>query len=51
MGRLMEPDMDIVPCFNDASFCVIEPACLLKGALAEASSAPELPYRGEVLRL
>ena len=37
--RLMEPDMDIVPCFNDASFCVIEPACLLKGALAEARDA------------
>jgi hypothetical protein len=34
--RLMEPDMDIVPCFNDSSFCVIDPACLLKGALAEA---------------
>jgi Rrf2 family transcriptional regulator, nitric oxide-sensitive transcriptional repressor len=37
--RLMEPDMDIVPCFNDASGCVIEPACLLKGALAEARDA------------
>lgn len=37
--RLMEPDMDIVPCFNDASACVIESACLLKGALAEARDA------------
>lgn len=37
--RLMEPDMDIVPCFNDSSGCVIEPACLLKGALAEARDA------------
>lgn len=31
--------MDIVPCFNDASACVIEPACLLKGALTEARDA------------
>jgi Rrf2 family nitric oxide-sensitive transcriptional repressor len=37
--RLMEPDMDIVPCFNDSSLCVIEPACLLKGALTEARDA------------
>jgi Rrf2 family transcriptional regulator, nitric oxide-sensitive transcriptional repressor len=37
--RLMEPDMDIVPCFNDSSGRVIEPACLLKGALAEARDA------------
>ena len=37
--RLMEPDMDIVACFNDSSGCVIEPACLLKGALAEARDA------------
>jgi Rrf2 family nitric oxide-sensitive transcriptional repressor len=37
--RLMEPDMDIVPCFNDASACVIEPACLLKGVLTEARDA------------
>ena len=37
--RLMEPDMDIVPCFNESSGCVIEPACLLKGALAEARDA------------
>jgi Rrf2 family nitric oxide-sensitive transcriptional repressor len=37
--RLMEPDMDIVPCFNDSRSCVIEPACLLKGALAEARDA------------
>ena len=36
MVRLMEPDMDIVACFNDSSGCVIEPTCLLKGALAEA---------------
>ena len=37
--RRMEPDLDIVPCFNDSSACVIEPACLLKGALAEARDA------------
>ena len=37
--RLMEPDMDIVPCFNNSSFCLIETACLLKGALAEARDA------------
>lgn len=37
--RLMEPDMDIVPCFNDANACVIESACLLRGALAEARDA------------
>jgi Rrf2 family transcriptional regulator, nitric oxide-sensitive transcriptional repressor len=37
--RLMEPDMDIVPCFNDSSSCVIEPACLLKGVFAEARDA------------
>lgn len=37
--RLMEPDIDIVPCFNDSSGCVIEPACLLKSALAEAWDA------------
>jgi len=37
--RLIEPDMHIVPCFNDASFCVIEPACLLKGVVAEARGA------------
>jgi Rrf2 family nitric oxide-sensitive transcriptional repressor len=37
--RLMELDMDIVPCFNDCSGCVIERGCLLKGALAEARDA------------
>lgn len=37
--RLMEPGMNIVPYFNDASACVIEPAGLVKGALAEARDA------------
>lgn len=37
--RLMEPDMDIAPCFNDANACVIESACPLRGALAEARDA------------
>lgn len=37
--RLMEPDMDIVPCLNNASGCVIESACLLKDQLAEARDA------------
>lgn len=39
MVRLMEPDVDIVPYFNGSSECVIEPAYLLKGALAEARDA------------
>lgn len=37
--RVMESDMDIVLCFNDSSGCVIESACLLKGALADAQDA------------
>jgi Rrf2 family nitric oxide-sensitive transcriptional repressor len=35
----MEPDLDIVPCFNASSACIIEPACILKGALDEALDA------------
>jgi Rrf2 family nitric oxide-sensitive transcriptional repressor len=37
--RHMEPDLDIVPCFNASSACIIEPACILKGALDEALDA------------
>jgi Rrf2 family transcriptional regulator, nitric oxide-sensitive transcriptional repressor len=37
--RLMEPDMAIVPCFSGPGQCVIDPACLLKGALAGARTA------------
>jgi Rrf2 family nitric oxide-sensitive transcriptional repressor len=37
--RLMEPDMDIVPCFGEPALCAIAPACVLKGALTEARSA------------
>ena len=37
--RRMEPDLDIVPCFNASGACVIQPACILKGALDEALDA------------
>jgi Rrf2 family nitric oxide-sensitive transcriptional repressor len=37
--RRMEADLDIVPCFNAAGACAIEPACILKGALDEALDA------------
>jgi Rrf2 family nitric oxide-sensitive transcriptional repressor len=37
--RRMEPDFNLVPCFNASNSCVIEPACVLKGALGEARDA------------
>jgi Rrf2 family nitric oxide-sensitive transcriptional repressor len=37
--RRMEPDFDLVPCFNASDSCVIEPACVLKEALGEARDA------------
>jgi Rrf2 family nitric oxide-sensitive transcriptional repressor len=37
--RRMEPDFDLVPCFNASDACVIEPACVLKDALGEARDA------------
>jgi Rrf2 family nitric oxide-sensitive transcriptional repressor len=37
--RRMEPDLDIVPCFNASGACVIQPVCILKGALDEALDA------------
>ena len=37
--RRTEPDLDLVPCFNASGACIIEPACILKGALDEALDA------------
>jgi Rrf2 family nitric oxide-sensitive transcriptional repressor len=37
--RRAEPDFDLVPCFTDSSACPIEPACVLKDALAGARDA------------
>jgi Rrf2 family transcriptional regulator, nitric oxide-sensitive transcriptional repressor len=37
--RRVEPDFDLVPCFNAADACVIEPVCVLKEALALARDA------------
>ena len=37
--RRAEPDFDLVPCFAESSACPIEPACVLKDALAEARDA------------
>lgn len=37
--RRTEPELDIVPCFGSGSACRIQPACALKGALAEALAA------------
>lgn len=37
--RRTEPELDIVPCFGSGAACRIEPACALKGALAEALAA------------
>ena len=37
--RRTEPDFDLVPCFAESSACAIEPACVLKDALAEARDA------------
>lgn len=38
VGR-MEPDMELVACFGDSGMCIIQPSCVLKGALAEALDA------------
>ena len=37
--RRIEPDFDLVPCFNAPDACVIEPACVLKDALGKARDA------------
>ena len=37
--RRMEPDFDMATCFNVSGGCVIEPACALKGVLAQARDA------------
>jgi len=37
--RRAEPDFDLVPCFAESSACSIEPACVLKDALADARDA------------
>ena len=37
--RRMERAMDLVECFNADSRCLLDPACRLKGALANALSA------------
>lgn len=37
--RKMEEDMRIVECFDASGSCVIQPACVLKGALREAAEA------------
>jgi Rrf2 family nitric oxide-sensitive transcriptional repressor len=37
--RRMEPDLDLVSCFQESDVCTIQPACVLKGALAEALAA------------
>ena len=37
--RRAEPDFDLVQCFAESSACAIEPACVLKDALAEARAA------------
>jgi Rrf2 family transcriptional regulator, nitric oxide-sensitive transcriptional repressor len=38
VGR-MEPDMELVACFGESGMCIIQPSCVLKGALAEALDA------------
>ena len=37
--RRAEPDFDLVPCLAESSACAIEPACVLKDALADARDA------------
>lgn len=37
--RRMEPDLDLVPCFNPAGTCRIRSICALKGILGEALDA------------
>jgi Rrf2 family nitric oxide-sensitive transcriptional repressor len=37
--RRMEPDFELVPCFTASNACAIDPACVLRGALADARDA------------
>jgi Rrf2 family nitric oxide-sensitive transcriptional repressor len=37
--RRMEPDPEIAPCFSGKGACIIQPCCLLQGALQEALKA------------
>ena len=37
--RRTEPDFDLMPCFTESRACAIEPACVLKDALADARDA------------
>jgi Rrf2 family nitric oxide-sensitive transcriptional repressor len=37
--RRTEPDLDLVPCFEDAETCMIARACVLQAALHEALAA------------
>jgi Rrf2 family nitric oxide-sensitive transcriptional repressor len=35
----MEPDMNLVPCFEAANVCVLTPACELRDVLGDARDA------------
>jgi Rrf2 family transcriptional regulator, nitric oxide-sensitive transcriptional repressor len=37
--RRMEPDMELVPCFEAANACVLTPACELRDVLVDARDA------------
>ena len=37
--RHMEPNLNIVECFDDTDICVLTPTCVLRGALGEALTA------------
>jgi Rrf2 family nitric oxide-sensitive transcriptional repressor len=37
--RRMEPDMELVPCFEAVNACVLTPACELRDVLADARDA------------
>ncbi|MGH7489682.1 MAG: RrF2 family transcriptional regulator, partial [bacterium] len=37
--RRIEPDFNLVPCFNASNSCAIEPACVLESVLREARDA------------
>lgn len=37
--RRMEPDIDLVPCFEAANACVLSPACELRDVLTDARDA------------
>jgi Rrf2 family transcriptional regulator, nitric oxide-sensitive transcriptional repressor len=37
--RRVEPDLDLVPCFNPSGNCRIRPVCALKGVLGDALGA------------